>query len=474
MSAEMSGPLKLEGTALSRPTNTASTLAGDDPTAIRSRINFSWFVKLRWAAVAGQLMTIFAVEWLLEVQLPLLPLLSIVSSAAASNLCLVLWSRHQAKHDSWTERRSSALMAVVVVFDLILLTALLHVTGGPTNPFSIFYLVNLTLAVVLLRGRGAYILAALTCLCYASLFAFYQPLPPLDGLAHHSLWELWRGDDPNPDPGQLYLHGVLIAVGTSALIVVYFILRVSGELNRQERALATARQRRARSDKLEALATLSAGAAHELASPLSTIAVVARDLELQLERGLASENAVDDAKLIRAEVARCRQILDQMATEAGQTAGEEIRQLTLGDVIETTLSGLPEPDRVTVKGLDSHGDVRLFVPRQALSQTLRAILQNALDASRASSPILLDCRCQGGDVRLTAWDQGSGMPPTVVARASDPFFTTKDPGRGMGLGLFLARSVVERLGGTLVIDSVEGQGTVVTVTLPQSESGGET
>ena len=439
----------------------------DDLVVGRIRVNFSWLLKLRWAAVAGQLCTILFVSLYLQVQLPLAWLLSIIGFTALTNAALLAWFRRQRTTNRWQRwaRRETLLIGSIMVMDVVLLSALLYVSGGPSNPFSIFYFVNLTLAAVMLRGRWAISLGTFTVVCYALLFFFHRPLPALGDLSDLSLDSVVKGN-ATASPIHLYLAGILIAFGAAAIIVSYFIIRVSSELARRESDLSHARHIRAQSEKLEALATLSAGAAHELASPLSTIAVVAKDLELQLKKGAASAGAAGDAQLIRAEVARCRNILDQMSAEAGQSAGEELVHLSVSDLIDSALDGMTPRERVYIDGLERSTERELFVPRSALARALRAILQNALDASPSDSRVVLQCRAHPDHLLIRIWDQGSGMPPEVLRRADDPFFTTKEPGRGMGLGLFLARTTVERLGGGLTISSVAGTGTMVMISLP--------
>ena len=455
-----------------------SAPAADEAILERTRINLSWLLKLRSAAVAGQLATVCFVTAVLDIDLPLQSLLTVVGMAAISNVVFEVWSRRDLQSGqgrAWKRGRTNRWMGCVMVFDLFLLTALLYASGGPTNPFSIFYLVHITLAAVLLGGRWAYLLGTLSFACYAFLFVLHEPLPALGDLSELSLLALWR-QGGQAAPIHLYLQGILIAFGAAAVIVVYFILRVSGELSRSERELARVRQRRAQSEKLEALATLSAGAAHELASPLSTIAVAARDLELHLERHAAgdrggenansAQEAVEDTKLIRSEVGRCREILDQMAAEAGQSAGEGLTRIRVGNFVDETLEALPGSGRIRVTVDDATRAVELFVGPSALARALRAIVSNALDASPKNEQVVVEGRSTASTVTLKVWDHGMGMAPEVLARAGNPFFTTKEPGRGMGLGLFLARTIIERLGGRLEIESVVGRGTIVMITLP--------
>ncbi len=432
----------------------------------RNRIAFAWLLKLRWAAVCGQIATVFTAAVVFRVELPLAELVSLIVFAAATNIGFLVWFRRRLLTRPAGETRDleTRIMTAIMVIDVLLLSGLLYFSGGPTNPFSVFYLVNLTLGAVLLRERWAYTLSVLVFSCFTLLFFFHQPLPALGDITTMTLE--WPGREGPIPPVRLYLIATVVAFGASALIVVSFILRVSSELARREDDLRGVRQQRAHSEKLEALATLAAGAAHELASPLSTIAVIAKDLEVQLERGAPLDDAVEDSRLIRAEVGRCRAILDEMAAEAGQGTGDTLVRVTIDDLVEEVLDGIVDRTRVHVFGLETTTEHRLFAPLGPLSRALRAIVKNALDAAPPDSHVDLTCSGRRESVVFEVTDRGAGMDSDMLRRVGNPFFTTKDPGRGMGLGLFLTRTVVEKLGGELDFESTVGTGTTVTITLP--------
>jgi two-component system sensor histidine kinase RegB len=290
------------------------------------------------------------------------------------------------------------------------------------------------------------------------LYFWYHPIPQLQPRAVADSTTLW---------GRLALDRLafLLALVTCAAVIVYFVTRVTAELQLRERELREAELQRARTQRLEALGTLAAGAGHELASPLATIAVVTRELERHLEGTNAPQTVLEDVQLIRTELARCRAILNRMSTDAGQVAGDELRRLRLDEVASATLQGLPYRDQIRVELRPDDASQCVFAPRQALAQAIRAVLQNAHDASPPGIPIHFLLSRNGDDVFFEVRDQGAGMPPDVIARAGEPFFTTKEPGQGTGLGLFLTRSVIQRLGGELAFDSRPKQGTAVRISL---------
>jgi two-component system sensor histidine kinase RegB len=327
-------------------------------------------------------------------------------------------------------------IGAAIAADVVLLTALLYLSGGPLNPFSFLYLVEIALAAVILPARWTWALVVLSLLGSALLFVASRPLPL--GADHMTI----------------HLRGMWVAFGVAAAFIVYFLLRVRRSLEAREADLAAMRNLAARQEKLAALATLAAGAAHELSTPLSTIAVVAKELERQISHA----DALEDVRLIREEVARCRSILQHMAAEP---AGENLVELSVKELLKSSLESIRETPPVRV---DIAGEMRLQLPRRAVAQAIGSIVRNAQDAS--SSEVVIQATPADKELRIEVRDQGAGMPPEVLARAGEPFFTTKEPGRGMGLGLFLSRAVVERLGGALTIASQPGSGTVACVRLP--------
>jgi two-component system, sensor histidine kinase RegB len=418
----------------------------------RTRINLSWLIKLRWAAFIGQLATVAFVYGVLRVSAPVGPMLAVVCFAGLTNLPLQWWSERVQGPEVWPGWAATAekLIRVVVAADILILTVLLGLSGGPDNPFAIFYFANLTLGAVFFPRSSAWVMTGLAVICYGLLFLWSVKVPELDP----------RGD------GSLRLPGMFAAFITAAPVIVYFTSRVTRALAKRELDLSEARQKQARMEKLQALGTLAAGAAHELSSPLATIAVVAKELVLALERGNLSKDAVEDAELIREEVNRCRTILHQMAADAGQHAGEGLQPIAVSELVPAILDGCRDPSRVRVEIDPSAADAVLLAPRHLLAQSLRGLVNNAIDASAFEAPVEMDLKRTGDCLIVEVRDLGHGMDPAVLARAGEPFFTTKEVGKGMGLGLFLARTVVERLDGSLELISRPEGGTLARAQVP--------
>jgi two-component system sensor histidine kinase RegB len=270
----------------------------------------------------------------------------------------------------------------------------------------------------------------------------------------------------------MHVQGMWVAFGVAAAFIVYFIQRVRGALAERDAELDAARAASTRHEKLASLATLAAGAAHELATPLSTIAVVAKELERALGADAAATSTAGDARLIREQVERCRAILAQMAADAGESTGEAPEPVAIATMLEAALADLAGRGRVAVSvAREGAAGAVVRVPARALAQAFRGVVKNALEASAGEVRVEVGRSAEGW--RLAVHDRGTGMTPEVLAHAGEPFFTTKNGdgiGRGMGLGLFLARAVVERLGGGLEIDSVAGRGTIVTLVVPADDA----
>lgn len=413
--------------------------------------NASWLVRLRWMAVVGQLATIGVVQFAYGVSLPLLPLAIIVSVAALTNLIFGLWLRSTSKRTGRSLLAGRLVMLAVMALDLLLLTGLLAFSGGPVNPFAVFYFVNLSLSAVMLPSRWSWALTSFAVLCFAFLLFVYQPLPAL-----------WSGDEFF----SVRQQGLAVAITTCATVTVYFITRISRELHIREDQLRQALEKQSNSRRLESLATLAAGAGHELATPLSTIAVVTRELTNALEKTDVSQGVLSDVSLIRSEVDHCRRILDRMAGNAGQMVGEEFVTITVGDFLSATLADLRTADRVEVSIEDRVKQQPLHIPQQNMEQALRGILQNGIDASPKSQTITLRVAFRNNGIEFVIRDRGQGMSPDTLARAGEPFFTTKEPDQGMGLGLFLSRNVIEMVGGTLQLESTPGEGATAKIWIP--------
>lgn len=425
-----------------------------------------WFQQLRWVAVAGQVLTMAVVDWGLKISVPIWELLLLILVTATSNVAYAIWLRVLSRRGLKREQRlpTDQVVSTLMLVDIALLTGMLYLTAGMANPFALFYFVNVAMAGAIVAPAWAWSVWLATTAGVLLLLADSQPVEQLSSVSFLSA---------PPDTAATWTVakiGFFVSFATCSGVITYFLTMLTGELKQRELALKDAEDARIRHRQLESLTTLAAGAAHELASPLSTIAVVAKELSRAIEKQNVPDAVSKDVALIRSELDRCRQILDRMTSTAGEAAGEKLQTISIEAFLAETLVGLREPERIDVQVAPQISSQVNLLPVQATAQAVRNLLQNALDASPGDSRVDLLAEPSQQGWRICVVDRGTGMLPEVLQRIGEPFFTTKEPGRGMGLGLHLTQNVIRRLDGTLTFDSRAGQGTTATVILPTLRS----
>jgi two-component system sensor histidine kinase RegB len=334
-----------------------------------------------------------------------------------------------------------------LLLDVAFLTLLLYFSGGYTNPFISLYLLPLFIASSTLPGRYAWTMAGLVLGCYSLLVFYYQPL-----------FSMQQG---HADAGfHLHLVGMWFSFVLSVALIVFFIMRMSDALREREKRLADMREQAARDELVVALGALAAGAAHELGTPLSTMAVVAGELAGDLAE---DREAVGRVQILREQIRRCRHILSQISASAGQARAEEGRGLAVDAYIREVLAQWrsTRPDASVSVDMQP-GHAPSLVADVTLTQAIINLLNNAADAS--PERVGLSCRWQDGRIEIEVCDEGEGLPPELRQRIGSPFVSTKSGGRG--LGLFLSRAVVERLGGSLSLAERQPHGVCARLTLP--------
>ncbi len=447
---QIAAPLEGAGQRRQRGSRTLRPLStrGD-----RKRHNLTWLVHLHWWAILGQALLVAGAAAFAQLGLPVVPLAILLGMELAGNI--VLWA--VARRVQATDR----VIAAVMVVDAAVLTVVLDLTGGTANPFSTLYVVDVALAAVLLPPRWSWVILVATLAGFGALFVHERFV----GVAHNIQPTLGRDALI-----RMHLWGMWVALAVAATIVVFFVHRLTFTLSLRERELLETRSRADQREKLAGLATLAAGAAHELSTPLGTIAIVTKELQRSLAEKVSPEVRAD-LQLVRDQIARCREILDRMSAQSGANMGESFVQIAVPAWVEQALAGLVTRDRVRVEIAPTAGEAAILGPPKALAETLRGLMKNAVQASPQAAPVLLRVAAADGRVRATVSDQGKGMPPDVLARVGEPFFTTKVPGEGMGLGLFLTRALAEQLGGEFRITSAPGVGTEAMIELPATQAG---
>ncbi len=417
------------------------------PEAQRRETSWRWLIRLRWGAFASQAVLVLLVDRFSAIHLPVPKLLGLLAFGAATNAAIGLFSRRFVRE--W-------MLAATLALDLLILTAMLSITGGPHNPFSALYLVHIALAPVVLGVRYTWSLVALAIACYALLFVDQSYLSMKDDSLDHATVM------------RIHLRGMWLAFTIAAAFIGYFVHKVQRAREQLEDELARSRAREARSEKLGALATLAAGAAHELSTPLSTIAVAVKEMERRLSTMEHADGPplLEDARLIRQQVERCRNVLEQMSADAGTSLADALTTTTAEALLATCRDGLAEAPSVTVEIDPTLKNMALRLPLRSLATAVRGLVKNAQEASTGADAVTLRAVREGRSLDIVIADRGAGMASDVLARAGEPFFTTKAAGAGMGLGLFLAGAVAEHLGGSLDISSTPSVGTTIHVRVP--------
>lgn len=413
-----------------------------------AQLGLSWLLKLRWGAVGGQVVSLVVAQAILELELPYVPLLALVAFTGVSNAVLSMMLDKTAAASTWR-------LPAVLALDVVVLTAMLAASGGASNPFTVFFIVHVALAALLLEARLAWSVVSLTVVSFAALFVL-----PAQRLVFH-----------DHGPWSTHLMGMWVAYFLAAGFVAYFVGRVSRAIRERDRRLAEIASLAAQNERLATLSAFSASAAHELGSPLATIGLAAKELAIALRRGSVSDVLVADAELVCREVARSRQILADISARAGESVGEMPVCATPPRVMNE-LRSLMSPSlsaHIQVSyDCEASRHARLVAPVKTLAQMLHNLIRNAFDAQEDAdvrSPVVL--RIEANErLCFHVLDRGAGPPDDVLARLGEPFVTTKADRGGLGLGVYLARAYAERTGGHLLFRAREGGGSDVELCLP--------
>lgn len=409
--------------------------AGDE------RLRLDTLTRLRWLAIGGQSAAILFVAFVLRFPTPLAETAAAILVATILNVALSL--AYPGAH-----RLGSLTSALLLGFDILQLSALLYLTGGLENPFALLILAPVMISAATLEPRYTVVLG-LTAVAFASILAVYhRPLPWFEGQ------ELVM-------PG-IYVAGIWVAILLALAFLGTYAWRVADEARNLARALAATEVVLEREQHLTALDGLAAAAAHQLGTPLATISVVAREMQRQVpENSLLRE----DIDLLYQESARCRAILGKL-TSLGSDAGGPLGEHDIGQVLEEVVA----PHRnfgividVRLEGSDPAPRCRR---NPGLLYGIGNLVENAVDF--AKSRVTLAARWSASEVTLVISDDGEGFPPTVLQRLGEPYVTTRresgqderrrHEGGGMGLGLFIAKTLLERSGGRIVWGNAAGGG----------------
>jgi two-component system, sensor histidine kinase RegB len=413
-------------------------------------VRLKTLVTLRWFAVIGQAVAVLVVQYLLEFELPLAACLAVIALSAWLNVAASMHYRN-------VQRLPPEAVTWLLAYDIAQLTVLIVLTGGLENPFSFLILAPVLIAAISLPLRFTLPLGIFAVVCSTLIAFFYWPLP-------------WAGNQELALP-PIYILATWVANLVSIVFIGTYAWQVAEENRLMADALTATELVLAREQHLTQLDGLAAAAAHELGTPLSTITLIAKELQITL--GQDSPHA-EDVKLLREQAQRCREILGKLsALPSGWAPFERAKLATL---IEEVVA--PHRDFGTA--------IDLVLPPEAAGEPgvarspailygLGNLVENAVDFAESRAEIAV--RWSEQDVAVTISDDGPGFSPEILKRIGEPYVTSRrrsgNEGEesGLGLGFFIAKTLLERSGAavTFLNRQAPEHGAVVLVHWPRAE-----
>jgi two-component system sensor histidine kinase RegB len=424
--------------------STVSTyLAAPLPRSVeRGRISLRTLILIRWVTVLGQAVTLLFVHLALGFTLPLQIALGVVASSIIVNI-LVMVQKPGAL------RLGDRDAMIYLGFDLIQLGALISLTGGLYNPFAFMLLAPVTVGASTLSRNRAVALSTIALAVATFLALMHLPLP-------------WAGS-PLSFPS-LYVLAVWISLSVSIVFIAAFSWNVSEEGRRMNDALAATQLALAREQRVSAVVSLAAAAAHELGSPLGTIAVVAKELVRDLP---PDSPYAEDAQLLLSETARCRTILAQLGQRQDSDAVSPIDRVPVSALADAAVHGVQRPAGIALvyrsNGIEAEQPSVMVTPE--LVHGLGNLIHNALQFARTTVTVVTYWDERRISIEIS--DDGPGFSPQVLSRLGEPYLSSRSADSDhMGLGIFIADTLLQRTGAVLTFGNATQGGARVTVTWP--------
>lgn len=414
----------------------------------RRYVRLDTILRLRWLAALGQLSAIFVVVQGLEYDVEIIPCVTIIGLSASLNLVLQIWFNP-------VQRLEPIYAAGLLALNIVELAGLLYYTGGLQNPFSFLFLAPVLISATALPTRHTITLGVLAAGC-ATVLAFYHlPLP-------------WDSAEPLVLP-QIYLLGVWFSILTAIGVTSLYAFQVTEEARKLSDALAATELVLTREQHLTQIDGLAAAAAHELGTPLSTIFLISRELEKNVHN---NPELIDDLKTVREQAQRCREILSKITQL--NSSGAPFDRMRLSQLIEEAVA--PHRDfgiaiKVRIAVTSAAEPVAMRNP--AILYGVGNIMENAVDFARAQ--VEVNAWWNADNIVMSIADDGPGIPPDLLKRIGEPYLTRRrgaDDGehRGLGLGVFIARTLLERTGARVTFSNrvFPDHGAVVQISWPRS------
>jgi len=385
----------------------------------------------------------------IDTKLPLLQMLLVIVIYALFNM--VTWIKLP------REAHTSPLnLFLQLSVDVVVLTLLLYYTGGSNNPFVSLFLLPLLIVAAILPKPYIWTMAALTTCCYAMLMLFHYT--PASSNQHSDMAGMAM---QHSSTFNAHAMGMALSFLFSVAVILFFVVSMAEALRNRERKLAEAHEKNMRDEHVVALGTLAAGAAHELGTPLGTMAVLTKEMQNEYAD---DEDLVEQIDILRSQVNRCKATIAQMSDSVGQQKATGGKGVLITTYIRNITEQWQQEHPDTTLELDIQQEEQ--APTLVVDDTFKQVLVNLLDNATEASPehIRMLIHWDEQTLHIGIRDFGEGLSPEVKASMGKPFFTTKT--HGQGLGLYLAQAVVSRMGGTIAIDNHEQGGAYVHIQIP--------
>ncbi|MGZ3873835.1 MAG: ATP-binding protein [Bacteroidia bacterium] len=434
-----------------------------------ARQNLKWLFILRNLMIMSEVILIVLSVYGLNIRLPEQPLWLVILSIIVVN---IYTSMRLQTEDPVTELEIFSQL----VIDVFGITALLYLTGGASNPITWVFLLPLIITAIMLHQSYAWYMVILTTSMYTALMAYNIPLPSIE--PHMPNPEMRYSDTKNYELLQqvhamsdthyfnLHIFGMWFGFVFSAGLVAFFVVELAKTLKAQERNLAEARENALRDERVVALGTLAASAAHDMGTPLGTIAIVVHELEQEYPVHRFPD-LQEKLLIMQQQIDRCKTALSVMSASAGEMRAESGSAMLLTDYIDEVINQwrTHKPTAKLCFFIDPDVAIRAkIVAELTLTHSIINILNNAAEASPPEKGIEFHAAWDSDYAVIKIKDFGPGLPPELIDFAGkQPVISKK---RGLGVGLFLAYSTINRLGGKISLYNNESGGACAEITLP--------
>jgi two-component system sensor histidine kinase RegB len=399
-------------------------------------------VLTRWIAVLGQTVTILFVYFVLGYDLPVVPALATVAASAVLNVVVTL--RYPA-----SKRLADTEALLYLAYDTLQLAVLLFLTGGLHNPFSVLMLGTVTISATILSVRSTIWLGTLFLICVSILMFFHLPLP-------------WQGGEH--ELSHIYVFGIWTSLAVGMVFFSVYVLRVAEEGRRMSDALTATQMALAREHRMSAVGGLAAAAAHELGTPLSTLALVAKEMSRELP---ADSPYSEDLKLLLSQSDRCRDILARLTLSPENESGAPFHRMPLTTLIESAARPHHREGVLVEIGVDPAHTPRRPGSTHSLEivHGIENLIENAVDF--ADSGVSVVVGWSESQVYVEIADDGPGFSKDILDALGEPYVSTRRDSGGMGLGVFIAKTLLERTGAEVVFGNRRDGGARIAITWPR-------